>query len=348
MNRRSSAATDLLTVAALSSMLAIGCRPAPHPVRASYADRPETARYEAYLEPRLRPVGTIAPREEWWSFAGHDVHLDRIVPPARARSTKVILVHGGGGNGRLLAPFGVLLARHGYEVVAPDLPPYGLTRPSADGALTWEGWIDLTSALARRESDAGARPIVLFGLSIGGMTAVQAAERTPEVVATIATCLLDLRDPEILSLAAGDGVLARAGVFFTKHAPWLTGGLWLPAREVAPLAKLANDPSLARLAEDDPLVGGARAPGSFWRSVHRPRHFTPADQVRKPVLLVHPGDDRWTPAEVSLRFFDRIAAEDKRALVLRHGGHYPIEPEATAELEAAVITFLEAREATRR
>jgi alpha-beta hydrolase superfamily lysophospholipase len=320
----------------------LGCEPSPHARRARYAEQPETARYAAFVPPELRAEGAFVPREEWWPFRGHDVHLDRVLPLGereRARRTKVVLVHGGGGNGRLLAPFAVMLARHGYETVAPDLPPYGLTR-RADGPLTWEMWIALASALAERESESGTRPVVLFGLSIGGMTALQATERSPDVFGTIATTLLDLRDPENLSLAARDTFLARVGLFFMKHAPWLSSCFWLPAREIAPIDKLANDPSLATLAENDPLVGGARAPGSFWRSMYRPAQFVPAENVRKPVLLVHPGDDRWTPPKASLRFFERVRGP-KRGVVLDGGGHFPIEAKAFAQLEAEVIAFLE-------
>ena len=50
------------------------------------------------------------------------------------------------------------------------------------------------------------------------MTALQAAERSPSVVATIATTLLDLRDPDNLSLTSRGTVLARVGLFFMKHA----------------------------------------------------------------------------------------------------------------------------------
>jgi pimeloyl-ACP methyl ester carboxylesterase len=335
--------TWLGSLACANLALLVGCQPAPHALRLRYSDRPETARYAAYLEPRLRPIGEFAPREEWWGFAGHDVHIDRMVPPAwvERRHVKIVLLHGGGGNGRLLAPFAVMLARHGYESVAPDLPPYGLTRRGPGTPLTWEAWVELASALSVHESDGGKHPIVVFGASLGGMTAVQAAERTPSIVATIATTLLDMRDPDLLGLVAGETVLARAGVFFTRHAPWLSAGLWLPAREVAPIDKLANDTGLAALAEDDALIGGAQAPGSFWRSLHRPTCFVEPELVQKPVLLVHPGEDRWTPPEASLAFFARIGGE-KRAVILTGGGHFPIEPEAMAHLEHEVISFLDA------
>lgn len=40
----------------------------------------------------------------------------------------VIVLHGGGGNGRVVMTLGSMLHESGAEVVAPDLPGYGLPR----------------------------------------------------------------------------------------------------------------------------------------------------------------------------------------------------------------------------
>ena len=46
----------------------------------------------------------------------------------RQKKHKLILLHGGGGNGRLLSPIGVFFQKLGYECIAPDLPGFGLTK----------------------------------------------------------------------------------------------------------------------------------------------------------------------------------------------------------------------------
>ena len=53
------------------------------------------------------------------------------------------------------------------------------------------------------------------------------------------------------------------------------------------------------------------------------------------VVLAHPAEDRWTPTEVSLRFFDRIAAP-KRFVPLLGAGHYPVEPPGARQLVDAI------------
>ncbi|WP_459545965.1 hypothetical protein [Nocardia sp. X0981] len=73
-------------------------------------------------------------------------------------------------------------------------------------------------------------------------------------------------------------------------------------------------------------------------SPSRPERFTPC-----PVLLVHPGADRWTPLPLSRPFFDRIAAP-KCSVVLDHAGHYPIEEPGVHQLIDALAGVATARE----
>ena len=92
-------------------------------IPASYAtDRP-SARIEHTLPAHVR-TGPETPEEEWLALGGYGLHVDRWRCP-EARAT-LVLLHGGGGNGRLLAPFARLGVRAGAEVVAPDLPGIAL------------------------------------------------------------------------------------------------------------------------------------------------------------------------------------------------------------------------------
>ena len=86
-----------------------------------------------------------------------------------------MLVHGGGGNGRLLSPFGALLAGLGYEVIAPDLPGYGLTQVRNKRALVYDDWRDTLARVLEAEAGRSRRPLVLFGASMGGTASLVAA-----------------------------------------------------------------------------------------------------------------------------------------------------------------------------
>lgn len=54
---------------------------------------------------------------------------------------KIIFIHGAGGNGRLLVPYARMLQKYGYEVVAPDLPPFGLSHTNSVKSLEYQLWI---------------------------------------------------------------------------------------------------------------------------------------------------------------------------------------------------------------
>ena len=103
-----------------------------------YRDLSSWLTYKAILASEFNLAVDLEPAEKWERVFGHDVHIDEW--PAfgdsgpgtaeRVRLGTVIFVHGGGGNGRILAPFAQRAAEFGWCVLAPDLPGFGLTRPA--------------------------------------------------------------------------------------------------------------------------------------------------------------------------------------------------------------------------
>ena len=49
------------------------------------------------------------------------MHIDHYVPTNSKKDKKLILLHGGGGNGRIMSPVAVCFRNLGYECIAPDL-----------------------------------------------------------------------------------------------------------------------------------------------------------------------------------------------------------------------------------
>ena len=92
----------------------------------SYDDHPTWRRYQPFFPPGMQCTRESTPTEEYWQWRGLDVHLDRLAVPSSP--VKVIVLHGAGAYGRVMAPAAVLAQRYGYETVSPDLPGYGLTR----------------------------------------------------------------------------------------------------------------------------------------------------------------------------------------------------------------------------
>ena len=105
--------------------------------------------------------------------------MERFANPAA--SHKVILLHGVGTNSRLLNLIaGAPLARAGFEVVAVDMPFYGMT-DNQEKSVTWADWIEIGAELVRSEIATDGRPVVLYGLSAGGMLAYDIAAETQMV-----------------------------------------------------------------------------------------------------------------------------------------------------------------------
>lgn len=289
-------------------------------------------RYPDHYPAALR--GGPEPVEEW----SGPVHVDRF--PAPDAPCTVVLLHGAGGYGRMLTPFARLLDPGRAEVLAPDLPGYGLSRPRR--AVSYGDWVACAVALTRAEHARTGRPVVLFGASMGGMLAYDvAAALGPDVVAgVVATCLLDPRDPRVRRAVARYPWLGPVAAPALRAArPF--DALRVPIAWLADMGAMADTPALTALVRSDPLGGGNRVALRFLRTwlcggpAVEPEAFTVC-----PVLLAHPAADRWTPPELSRRFLDRIAAPTEY-VALPDAGHLPAEPAGVDALRTALRAFLD-------
>src|SRR5215471_4667278 len=130
--------------------------------RPSYDASSGWRRVSEALPGRLRIPEPLPVREAWLTVGPFDVHLDRWSDESPRAS--VIIVHGVGGNGRMLALYGHMCRSLGYDAVAPDLPGYGLTDVPSKLALTYEDWRAALAAVIRAEA-VRELPVIAFGLS---------------------------------------------------------------------------------------------------------------------------------------------------------------------------------------
>lgn len=278
------------------------------------------------------------PAEEWWSWRGAEIHLDRYAAPASPLT--VVMLHGGGGCGRLMAPFGLMLHGHGYEVVLPDLPGYGLSRVPTE-LFAYSRWVDCATDLVEAEAQRNGRPVALFGMSIGGYLAYLTAAQGRKATGVIATTLADPRLPIVRDQFAKHPKLNQVLAPLMPLVATLLGSLRLPIKWFSKMDEIANNPEMARLLCDDPVGGGNRVPLRFMRSLLGiwPA-IEPEDFDICPVLLAHPAADRWTTIEASRPFFDRIKGP-KELVMLENCGHLPIEEPGISRLEEAIVAFLQ-------
>ncbi len=286
-------------------------------------------RYEGHV-PELRG-GAVLRSSSTWAWRDSVVHLEHVGDPEAP--VRMLLVHGAGGNSAAMWPYAAHVSRLGAHVTVPDLPGYGKTTTGRPGLVRYSDWRHLLVELIRKEDDE--RPLVIIGASMGGMLAYDAAAETGLASGLAVTCLLDPRDPRVRQRLAWHPVLGSiAGPSLELLAGPLANAR-VPIRWIADMRHIANHPGVTAAVNADRLGGGGRVPLGWMRSflesapVVEPELFTDT-----PVLMIHPGEDRWTPLAVSQPFFDRIAAE-KFLVVLENCGHFPVEePGFTQMLEA--------------
>jgi len=305
--------------------------------RRTYAEVGHWRKYQKYLPDAMRVTRGLEPVEEWRPWRSAEIHLDRYAAPGAPLT--VIMLHGGGGCGRLLAPFGLMLNRLGYEVVAPDLPGYGLSVAPTE-MFTYDCWVDCVVDLAAAEAERSGRPVALFGASLGGYLAYLAAAKGRRAAGVIATTLADPRLPTVRDQFARHPRVNRMLAPVLPYAARRLGNLRLPVRWFSNMHGIANQPEVARLLCEDPVGGGNRVPLRFMHSL---LSIKPAIEPEEfdvcPVLLAHPAADLWTTLEASKPFFDRLKTP-KELVMLENCGHFPIEEPGVTRLDEAMAKFL--------
>lgn len=277
------------------------------------------------------------PRSEAFAWNGGSVRLDRH-GPADAGVT-VLLVHGAGGYGRMFAPLAAVLAKAGHEVLAPDLPGYGLSAAPWT-SIDYSVWKQVLLALIEAEQRRRPRPIVLLGASIGGYLAYLVAAESPWVRGLVATTLADPRDP-VVQAALVRRPWMRALLPTLRPCSRLTRGLRLPVRWFTHMQRMSRDPALTALVCADPLGGGNRVPLGLMASLFDTAPALEPEQFQRcPVLMLHPACDDWTPVAISDRFFQRLAGPKQRVL-LDECGHFPIEQPGLGQMRDALLPFVQ-------
>lgn len=299
----------------------------------SFAKSRSWKTYKSILESEFGISLEMEPSEIFVNIRGHNIRLDEWKPEGKQLGT-VILVHGGGGNGRVLAPFAEPLASNGWKVLAPDLPGYGLSIPAEGYRGDYSEWLKVIAELADRQ----AGEVALVGYSMGGLSAVLASQNSDKVGAVVATTLLDLSDKKTFVSAARTKLLGRLSLIGIKLAPWLFDRLRLPLSLVTPLNSMSSNLEMQRYFVQDPLIGASWKPAGFFRSVHQ--YKVSSLNLECPLLLVHPGKDDWTQTALSLKVFNEIVAK-KSFVELSNGSHLPLEQPAYTELNHTVVEFLD-------
>lgn len=281
---------------------------------------------------------TTLPREEWVTIGRFDVHLD-VHGNDNAPAT-LVLLHGGGGNGRLLAHYGQVAAEAGFRAVAPDLPGYGLTLAKPKRKVVYNDWREVAAGTVEHVARKTGRPVVVLGLSMGGMLAWDSAVLTGQVAEVVVTCLMDPRRRDVqrrLVRWAWMAPLVRAT--FAMHA--LTDPVPVPMGLTSNMAGIANNPAVTRSIVRDRRAGGTWMPGRWVRTyMNAEPTMDPAEFRVCPVTMAHPAEDRWTTPDLSVPFLESLTEVKTRYELLQRSGHFPLEEPGRSRLDEMLLEAL--------
>ncbi|TQV99355.1 hypothetical protein V2A60_004833 [Cordyceps javanica] len=307
-----------------------------------YADQQAWKDIQKFLPASLHFTPEHSPVEEFWSHRGHDIHLDRWRNPSA--KVRVVLHHGVGTNGRQMSMIlGVPLHAAGYELVAVDMPGYGCTRVSARSRpYPYDEWVQIASDFVDHELASDPRPVVLYGLSAGGMLTYHAAARNKKVAGIVGMTFLDQRIQQVADETALNVVMSRAGLPLAKlaNAAGLRS-LKLPMAWASKMHTLVNDPEALKVFLKDKSSAGSSASMRFLATY---AGYKPALEYEEfdvcPILLTQPAEDRWTPLHLSTLVLDKISKVPVKIVELEGAGHYPLEDKGLQQLADAILEFL--------
>ncbi|WP_435220292.1 alpha/beta hydrolase [Streptomyces sp. Tue6028] len=316
-------------------------RTAPAPTL--YRDQRAWRELQEFLPAHLRLTHETSPEEDFWDWRGHRVHLDRFPNPAA--KAKVVLHHGVGTNGRQMSLIlGAPLAKRGFETVALDNLGYGLTQVRPGTVPTYDDWVDLVVDFLDHERSRDDRPIVLYGLSAGGMLTYHVAAKASRgtLRGIVGMTFLDQRNQQVRDEAAHDLLTARVGVpAIGLLARTSAASMKYPMSLAAKMSALANDRGAMKVLMKD------RTSAANWVSVRfldRYLNYVPAVEPEDfdacPVLLTQPAADRWTPHHLSLPVLSRITKVPVDTVMLENAGHYPLEDPGLQQMQDAIADFV--------
>jgi pimeloyl-ACP methyl ester carboxylesterase len=310
---------------------------------ATYESNPMWQKQQAFLPEYMRFNDKYRPAEDTWEWNGHKIHVDYFKNDTAP--VKLILLHGVGTNGRQMSLIvGGPLWKRGYECIALDMPAYGMTEVNPDRPVTYTEWVQIVSDFINDEKKKDNRPIILYGLSAGGMQAYHVAAKNNQVSGIVGMTFLDQRINMVRDRTAYNIFMSRVGVpvaGFCSHIPLLRS-IKIPMRVASKMYTLVNNEDALKVFLSDKSSSGNWMSTLFLADYMK---YSPAIEPENftlcPVLLTQPAQDRWSPLELSQPFIEKLTRVKVKVVMLENAGHYPLEMPGLKQMENAIADFAE-------
>ena len=232
----------------------------------------------------------------------------------------VVFLHGAGMDHTVWTLASRHFARHGRNVITPDMPGHGRSggelRPTVEAMADWV--IALLDGL-------GVHEAALAGHSLGSLVALDCAARHPQRILTLA--MVGTTVPMPVSDAILDAARADDHAAFDMLTQWgysqahqyggnRNGGIWM----------IGSTLRLFERSGPGVLYNDMNACNSYTDGLARAAH------VHCPTLLVLGEEDRLTPARSTRGLREALA--DAQVVVLPGAGHTIMVEEPNALLDA--------------
>lgn len=311
----------------------------------SYNEFASWKAFQSFFPSEFQLNETNLPLEEYWDWTNYSVHLDRYLPKGNTRNIKILLIHGGGGNGRLLSPIGAAMSARGYECVAPDLPGFGLTEINKPNS--YETWVDLVVALIDREFEKDKKPVLLCGISLGGMLSYHATCKSDKVAGLMVSSLADTTKKEVQIQLSRNNFLGKTSYKVLKNLSKITDNIKVPIKMTTKMWAMANNQEFVKLLKKDKVGSGSWVYLKFFRTLFEAKStIEPEDFVKCPLLFFQPEKDFIIPWSISEPYYRRLKCE-KEVVFLENCGHIPLEEPGIDQLREKAIEFIDKIEASK-
>lgn len=305
----------------------------------TYNDFPKWKEFQKYFPIDFQLKEGEEPIEEYWKWKEYNVHLDRYLPDSNSKEVKILLIHGGGGNGRLLGPIGTVLRREGYECVAPDMPGFGLTQIAKPNS--YNTWVELVNDLIDLELKKDNKPVVLCGISLGGMLSYHAACKNTNVVGLMVSSLAETSKKEVQIQLSKNKIIGQFSKSSLTAFKGITDNIKIPIKITTKMWAMANDQTFVKKLKQDEVGSGSWVYLKFLRTLFEAKaEVEPENFTQCPLLFFQPEKDFIIPWKISKPYYDRLACE-KEVIFLENCGHIPMEEPGIRTLHHKAVEFIE-------
>ena len=295
--------------------------------------------FQTFFPEEWRITSKYKPIEYYWNWDNFDVHIDHYYVDSTQKKHKLILLHGGGGNGRLLSPIAVFLQKLGYECIAPDLPGFGLTKIHKPNS--YYTWINLVNELVNQELKKSKSPVVLCGVSLGGMLAYQVACLNKNISGLIVTSLADTRKKSVQIGLSKNKWFGAISPTLLSGMSSITDDIKIPIKWTTKMWAMANNPEFVKALKNDKIGSGSAVYLKFFRTLFEVSpEIEPEDFNRCPLLFLQPEKDYIIPWSMSKPFYESLSCK-KEMVILKNCGHIPLEKPGINQMIDASTSFLD-------